>query len=44
LRNKLSDAHGRGKAGGRPKPRHASLAVNMAGALATFLVETHIEK
>jgi hypothetical protein len=30
---RLSDAHGRGKAGGRPKPRHTSLAVNMAGAL-----------
>jgi hypothetical protein len=44
LRNKLSDAHGRGKAGGRPTTRHAHLAVNMAGALATFLVETHSER
>jgi Abortive infection C-terminus len=41
LRNKLSDAHGRG--GSRPvkaSPRHASLAVNLAGGMATFLVET----
>jgi hypothetical protein len=41
LRNKLSDAHGRG--GSRPvkaSSRHASLAVNLAGGMATFLVET----
>jgi hypothetical protein len=44
LRNKLSDAHGRGRAGGRPLIRHANLAVNMAGALATFLIETHNER
>jgi hypothetical protein len=44
LRNKLSDSHGRGGKPVRPSPRHASLAVNMAGALATFLVETHIER
>ncbi|MGN6364820.1 abortive infection family protein [Asticcacaulis taihuensis] len=45
LRNKLSDAHGRGgKVPVRPSPRHASLAVNMAGAMATFLVETYVEK
>lgn len=42
LRNRLSDAHGRGgKLPVRPAPRHASLAVNIAGAVATFLVETH---
>ncbi|MGV2102912.1 abortive infection family protein [Rhizobium sp. 21-4511-3d] len=42
LRNRLSDAHGRGgKLPVRPSPRHASLAVNIAGAVATFLVETH---
>ncbi|MFO1117718.1 MAG: abortive infection family protein [Beijerinckiaceae bacterium] len=41
LRNKLSDAHGRGGKRLRPSARHANLAVNMAGALATFLVETH---
>lgn len=44
LRNRFSDSHGRGGKPVRPSPRHASLAVNMAGALATFLVETHLEK
>ncbi len=41
LRNKLGDAHGRG--GGRrvkALPRDASLAVNLAGGMATFLVES----
>lgn len=45
LRNRLSDAHGRG--GPRPVkplPRHASLTVNTAGAIATFMVETHLER
>ena len=42
LRNRLSDAHGRGgRIPAKPSPRHASLAVNMAGAMATFLVETY---
>lgn len=42
LRNRLSDAHGRGgRLPVRPSSRHASLAVNIAGAVATFLVETH---
>ena len=40
LRNKLSDAHGRGKTPSKPEPRHAELAVNLAGAMATYLVET----
>jgi abortive infection Abi-like protein len=40
LRNKLSDAHGRGKMPAKPEERHAELAVNLAGAMATFLVET----
>lgn len=44
LRNKLSDSHGRGGRPVRPSPRHASLAVNTAGAIATFLVETLNEK
>jgi hypothetical protein len=44
LRNSMSDAHGRGKSGSRPGPRHARLAVNMAFGLATFLVDTHVEK
>lgn len=40
LRNRLSDAHGKGKIGSRPAPRHAELAVNLSGALATFLLAT----
>lgn len=45
LRNHLSDSHGHGgKLRIRPSPRHASLAVNTAGAIATFLVETYQEK
>lgn len=40
LRNKLGDAHGPGKLGVRPTPRHAELAVNLAGTMATFLIET----
>jgi hypothetical protein len=40
LRNKLSDAHGRGKGSARPQARHAELAVNLAGGVATFLVAT----
>lgn len=45
LRNRMSDAHGRGgKLPVKPSPRHASLAVNTAGAVATFLVETYLER
>jgi hypothetical protein len=40
LRNRLSDAHGKGKVGTKPAPRHAELAVNLAGAVATFLLAT----
>jgi hypothetical protein len=40
LRNRLGDAHGKGKGGVRPAPRHAELAVNLAGSIALFLVET----
>ena len=40
LRNRLGDAHGRGKGGAQPAPRHAELAVNLAGSMATFLVAT----
>ena len=38
LRNRLSDAHGKGKNPARPTPRHAELAVNLAGTMATFLI------
>jgi len=43
LRNKLGDAHGAGKKGVKPKERHAELAVNLAGSMALFLIETHNE-
>lgn len=40
LRNRLGDAHGKGKLPVRPAARHAELAVNLAGTMATFLVAT----
>lgn len=40
LRNKLGDAHGTGPKRARPAARHAELAVNLAGSMATFLVAT----
>jgi hypothetical protein len=40
LRNRLSDSHGKGKAGVKPAPRHAELAVNLAGSLALYLLST----
>ena len=41
LRNRLGDAHGKGKVGVRPAARHAELAVNLSGALAIYLLATH---
>lgn len=41
LRNRLSDAHGQGKKPVKPAARHAELAVNLAGAVAMFLIATH---
>jgi hypothetical protein len=40
LRNRHSDAHGKGISGTKPAPRHAELAVNLSGAMATFLLQT----
>lgn len=40
LRNKVGDAHGHGKRPVRVSGRHAHLAVNLAGAMALFLIET----
>ena len=40
LRNKLGDSHGQGKRHVKPLPRHAELAVNLAGSMAMFLVST----
>ena len=44
LRNKIGDAHGQGKRPVRPAARHAQLAVNMAGTMATFLIETWLAR
>jgi uncharacterized protein YfkK (UPF0435 family) len=44
LRNKLSDAHAGGKAAVHPLPRHAELAVNLAGTMATFILSTWEQK
>ena len=41
LRNKLGDAHGKGANRARPAARHARLALNLAGSMALFLIETH---
>ena len=40
LRNRHGDAHGRGSAAVKPAARHAELAVNLAGTMATFLLQT----
>lgn len=40
LRNRHSDAHGKGATGTKPLPRHAELAVNLSGTMATFLLQT----
>lgn len=40
LRNRLSDSHGTGKTAVKPAPRHAELAVNLAGSLALYLLST----
>ena len=44
LRNRLGDAHGKGKAPVRPASRHAELAVNLSGALSLFLISTFNER
>ncbi|MBS0905958.1 abortive infection family protein [Pantoea dispersa] len=46
LRNRLGDAHGIGKKPVKPSDRHALLAVNLAGSMAVFLVQTwqHLSK
>ncbi len=40
FRSREGDAHGKGKLNVKPLPRHAALAVNLAGSLASFLIET----
>lgn len=44
LRNRMGDAHGQGRRATRPAPRHAALAVNLAGSVAAFLVETWMSR
>lgn len=41
IRNDLGDSHGKGSRATRPAPRHAELAVNLAGAVSMFLVQTN---
>ena len=40
IRNQYSDAHGKNASGTKPAPRHAELAVNLSGTMATFLLQT----
>ncbi len=40
IRNKLGDANSQGPKRAKPLPRHAELAVNLAGTMATFLIST----
>ena len=44
LRNKFGDAHGKKGTYVKPNARHATLAVNLGGTLATFPVSTYEEK
>ncbi|HRB97304.1 MAG TPA: abortive infection family protein [Nitrosomonas sp.] len=44
LRNKYGDAHGSSPITVKPKPRHAELAVNLAGTMALFLISTYEAK
>jgi hypothetical protein len=41
LRNKLGDAHGKSKNKVKPSSRHAALAVNLAGSMCCFLLQTY---
>ncbi len=44
IRNIVGDAHGQGRHPVTPTPRHAELAVNLAGSMAAFLVATWLEQ
>ncbi|HBT5562328.1 TPA: abortive infection family protein [Klebsiella pneumoniae] len=44
LRNRLGDAHGKNKGAVKPSPRHAELAVNLAGSMALFLISTWLHR
>jgi hypothetical protein len=40
LRNAFGDAHGKSKISPKPSPRHAELAINLAGSISSFLIST----
>ncbi len=44
IRNRVGDAHGQGRRPVAAKPRHAELAVNLAGTMASFIVATWLER
>ncbi|APH71481.1 abortive infection family protein [Aquibium oceanicum] len=44
LRNKIGDAHSPGPRKLKPAARHAQLAVNLSGTMATFLVSTWVAR
>ncbi|MFJ5366748.1 abortive infection family protein [Pectobacterium punjabense] len=44
LRNRLGDAHGKSRTAVKPSPRHAELAVNLAGSMALFLISTWLNR
>ena len=44
MRNQFSDAHGRGQSDAEAEIRHARLAVNAAGTIAMFLIETRVAR
>lgn len=43
MRNKLSDSHGKSEDAAKPTPRHAELAINLAGTMCLFLLDSHTE-
>ena len=44
VRNTYGDAHGKGQVHYRPLSRHADLAVNLAGSLSAFLINTFLDR
>jgi hypothetical protein len=44
VRNRVGDPHGRGRRQVRITARHAELAVNLAGAMASFVLNTWLER
>lgn len=44
IRNAFGDAHGKSPTAPRPSARHADLAINLAGSVATFLMATYEER